>query len=238
MTFRFRRYTALVQTRARLNWRRPRIRVHHSKPKVGIRANKPDEMWHIDMTLIRLLDGTKACLHAVIDNYSRRILGWRIHDFFDPGNTIAVLRDAVHGREKQDDCPTVMTDSGVGNVNRSVDALIDSGFIKRVIAQTELNFSNSIIEAWWRALKHQWLFLNSLDSVAKVERLVKFCVEEHNVHLPHTAFSDRSPDQMYFGRGNEIPEELKKRRQQAQRERLERNRTLHCRIYEEGIEAA
>jgi hypothetical protein len=30
-------------------------------------------MWHIDTTVIRLLDGTRAYLHAVIDNFSRRI---------------------------------------------------------------------------------------------------------------------------------------------------------------------
>jgi transposase InsO family protein len=34
-------------------------------------------MWHIDTTVIRLLDGTRAYLHAVIDNFSRRILAWR-----------------------------------------------------------------------------------------------------------------------------------------------------------------
>jgi len=26
-------------------------------------------MWHIDTTVIRLLDGTRAYLHAVIDNF-------------------------------------------------------------------------------------------------------------------------------------------------------------------------
>jgi hypothetical protein len=31
-------------------------------------------MSHIDTTVIRLLDGTRAYLHAVIDNFSRRIL--------------------------------------------------------------------------------------------------------------------------------------------------------------------
>ncbi len=40
------------------HWRRPRTRVHPSKPKVGIRASKPNQFWHIDTTVIRLLDGT------------------------------------------------------------------------------------------------------------------------------------------------------------------------------------
>ena len=58
-------------------WRRPRLRVHPAKPKIGLRTTRADEMWHIDTTVIRLLDGTRAYLHAVIDNFSRRILAWR-----------------------------------------------------------------------------------------------------------------------------------------------------------------
>jgi len=56
------------------NWRRPRARIHSDKPTLGIRADKPDGMWHIDVTVIRLLDSTKAYLQVVIDNFSRRIL--------------------------------------------------------------------------------------------------------------------------------------------------------------------
>ena len=75
-------------------WRRPRLRVHPAKPKVGLRTTRPDETWHIDTTVIRLLDGTRVYLHAVIDNFSRRILAWRVVDTFSPGNTVAVLLDA------------------------------------------------------------------------------------------------------------------------------------------------
>jgi hypothetical protein len=62
----------------KFGWRRPRLRVHPAKPKVGLRTTRADEMWHIDTTVIRLLDGTRAYLHAVIDNFSRRILAWRV----------------------------------------------------------------------------------------------------------------------------------------------------------------
>ena len=55
-------------------WRRTRQRVHPAKPKVGIRAMKSNEIWHIDTSAVRLLDGSRAYLQAVIDNYSRRIL--------------------------------------------------------------------------------------------------------------------------------------------------------------------
>ena len=51
-----------------------------------------------------------------------------------------------------------------------VDELVESGLLRRLLAMTEILFSNSLIEAWWRVLKHQWLFLHQLDSVAKGER--------------------------------------------------------------------
>jgi hypothetical protein len=37
-------------------WRRPRFRAHPAKPKIGLRTTRADEMWHIDTTVIRLLD--------------------------------------------------------------------------------------------------------------------------------------------------------------------------------------
>ena len=43
-----------------------------------------------------------------------------------------------------------------------------SGLSSRWLAMTEISFSNSLIEAWWRALKHQWLYLNSLDTLSSL----------------------------------------------------------------------
>ena len=48
------------------NRRRPRLRVHPSKPKIGIRASTSNQIWHVDSTLIRLLDGTRVYCHAVM----------------------------------------------------------------------------------------------------------------------------------------------------------------------------
>jgi len=213
----------------RFGWRRPRLRVHPAKPKVGLRTTRPDEMWHIDTTVIRLLDGTRAYLHAVIDNFSRRILAWRVAETFAPVNSVAVLLDASRAATPSDTAPVVMADAGVENVNAQVDELIASGVLRRVLAFTELQFSNSMIEAWWRSLKHQWLFLHSLDSVTTVRRLVEFYVDEHNRVLPHSAFRGQTPDEMYFGTGDAVPADLTSGAATARRARAEANRSAACR---------
>jgi transposase InsO family protein len=209
-------------------WRRPRLRIHPAKPKVGLRMSGPDEMWHVDTTVIRLLDGTRAYLHAVIDNFSRRILAWRVSDTFAPGNTVAVLLEASRGATRAANAPAVLADAGVENVNAQVDALIESGVLRRLLAFTELKFSNSMIEAWWRSMKHQWLFLHSLDNVATIRRLVAFYVHEYNAVLPHSAFRGQTPDEMYSGTGDAVPADLTSRTTAARRARMEANRSASC----------
>jgi transposase InsO family protein len=88
-------------------WRRPRLRVHPAKPKIGFRTTRADEMWHIDTTVIRLLDGTRAYLHAVIDNFSRRILAWRVAETLAPVNSVAVLLEASRGATPSETMPVV-----------------------------------------------------------------------------------------------------------------------------------
>ena len=209
-------------------WRRPRLRVHPAKPKVGLRMTRPDEMSHIDTTVIRLLDGTRTYLHAVIDNFSRRVLAWRVAETFAPLNSVAVLLDATRGAVGSTAAPVVWADAGVENVNAAVDALIETSVLRRLLAFTELRFSNSMIEAWWRSLKHQWLYLHSLDSVATIRRLVTFYVHEHNHVLPHSAFRGQTPDEMYSGKGDAVPEQLDQARVAARARRLETNRALQC----------
>ncbi len=60
-----------------------------------MRASAPNKIWHVDTTLIRLLNGTRVYLHAVIDNFSRRILAWKLSSAFDPNTTAELLLSAA-----------------------------------------------------------------------------------------------------------------------------------------------
>ena len=180
-----------------------------------------------------LLDGSHAYLYAVIDNFSRLILGWRVSARFDPTNTLGILLDAGRRVDGADRPPTLLADSGVENRTKEIDELVDSGVLRRVLAQTEIACSNSMIESWWRTLKHQWLFLNQLESVDSLRRLAEFYVEEHNSRLPHSAFWGQTPDEMYFGRGEYVPRDLEARRKEARARRLAVNRARSSRVCEE-----
>jgi len=209
-------------------WRRPRRRVYPAKPKVGIRADAPNELWHIDVTIIRLLDGTKAYLHAVIDNFSRRILAWTLEERLGAGGTCRILLKAGRQLGTHPVETTVMTDSGTENVNANVDDLLDREGLSRVLAQVEVSFSNSMIEAFWRSLRHAWLYLHNLDNTATLRRLIAFYVRAHNATMPHAAFNGQTPDEMYFGNGDAVLIDLAAARVRARQERMKANRMAAC----------
>ena len=119
-------------------------------------------------------------------------------------------------------------DSGVENINAHVAALIEANTIQRVLAQVEIHFSNSMIESWWRQLKHQWLFLNTLDSIATVRKLVEFYVQPHNELVPHSAFKGQTPEEMYFATGADVPEKLQAAHLLAKQARREANLARSC----------
>jgi hypothetical protein len=97
-----------------------------------------------------------------------------------------------------------------------------------VLAQVEVSYSNSIIEARRRSLKHQWLDLHTLDTMAHLQALIAFFVEEHNAKMPHSAFAGQTPDEMYLGTAKNLPDQLVVARAKARERRLAVNRAVSC----------
>jgi len=122
----------------------------------------------------------------------------------------------------------VVADSGSENVNGAVDDALGAEELTRVLAQVEVTFSNSMIEAFWRSLKHSWLYLHSLDSFAALRRLVDFYVDQHNGVMPHAAFQGQTPNEVFFGIGDDVPKKLAAARKAARERRLKENRSAAC----------
>ena len=53
---------------------------------------------------------------------------------------------------------------------------------------------------------------------------------EHNMRLPHSAFRGQTPDEMYYGTGDRIPEELEAAKKSARQSRMKLNRATSCQM--------
>jgi len=76
-------------------WNRPLKRIHPPKPRIGIRASRPNQYWHIDVSILRLPNNEKVHIHAIIDNFSRKILSWRVFDHLSAEGTRQILIEAA-----------------------------------------------------------------------------------------------------------------------------------------------
>ncbi len=65
-------------------------------------------------------------------------------------------------------------------------------------------------------------------AVSRLEKLVMFYVDEHNTRLPHSAFRGQTPDEMYFGTGDRVPEKLDAAKKIARQSRMRLNRATSC----------
>jgi len=215
-----------------LDLKRQRSRVYQKDGKIGIRKNGPNELYHVDVTIIRLLNNTRIYIQLLLDNFSRYVIAWSVKSYQSGESTTALLREgALHSRELGVfwNCPEIYSDGGSENDNELVDRLISKGYLTRTIALSESTFSNSIPEALNRSLKHNCLFHHPLNTLADVKRLVAFYIDQHNNIMPHSAFNGATPLQMYTGTWTQKNEqELKQRFVDAKKERRQARFSLSC----------
>jgi hypothetical protein len=70
---------------------------------------------------------------------------------------------------------------------------------------------------------------NALDSSARWEKRARvLAAVVHNTKMPHPAFNGQTPDEMFFGTGAQVPEELALAKGHARAARMAANRTMSC----------
>jgi hypothetical protein len=125
--------------------------------------------------------------------------------------------------------PNVLCDSGIENLNSHVDALVEHDLIRRTVAQVDIAYSNSMIEAFFRRLKHAGLFTKALADLKTVRRLTEAYVKDHNELIPHSAHAGATPAEIFFGQFTDDNRTALRQADRAARDhRVMMNRSLAC----------
>ncbi len=211
--------------------RRAMQRLYPPKPKVGIRASEPNQIWHLDQTLLRLENGTRIYIQAVIDNFSRFVLAWQATKDYGGQRTRALLERAstVASEFFPSMIPCVFTDSGSENLNGEVNALIQGELLTRIVAQIDIEFSNSMIEAFFRTLKHRWLYLISLPSFETVLTALQTYMPDYTHRIPLNALHGGTPFEVYSGKWTTAAQNaLQTFQVEAKINRITANKSVSC----------
>jgi len=199
------------------------------KQKTGIRAAKPKEIIHADVCVYRPLDHTKCFIYFIVDNFSRMILGWKISIEYKSSIMLDNLRNVyvTYLLEKEDPVAVLMVDDGIENKGH-VSTAIENREIKlnKLIAQKDIHFSNSTIEAVNKIMKYNFLFRQDLYDFKHVQRFLETAVEDYN-NRPHSALFGLTPYEVFHGRA---PDKtlFKSQMEHAKIIRKAENRSLSC----------
>jgi len=149
-----------------------------------LRTSRPNELWCADVTIFKTADNTKHYLHFLMDHYSKKILGYRIERSSSAEAITSLLREATMKYEPNEIC--FLTDGGSENVNSNVSNFLTSQpfLTKHIIAQKDVVFSNSMIEALNKVIKQQFLYPLHILSRNNLEKILAEIVQIYNYDRP------------------------------------------------------
>ncbi|RYZ85973.1 MAG: transposase, partial [Proteobacteria bacterium] len=96
------------------DWQRPHRKWKAKRKERGVRATESNQIWHVDVTHIKLASGKTMYLQAVIDNFSRYIVAWKLSEKISSLKTVDLLKQARRNLQNRGDripCQ-IMTDGG------------------------------------------------------------------------------------------------------------------------------
>ncbi|MEN8249774.1 MAG: integrase core domain-containing protein [Bacteroidota bacterium] len=215
----------------KLGWDRPRS---PKKPKyeTGIRANRPHQIWHADITVVKCLNGMKYYVYLLMDNFSRFILNYQVSEKVSAEIRMSSIKQAYEQYIKgPGEDVRLIVDGGVENNNNTVDDYISSEevSVQKLIAGKDIKFSNSMVEAQNKIIKYHYLFKHDFKDIHELRKLLDWIIPDYQYERPHHSLKGLTPHEALSG----IPLPKKQWEEQireAKQVRLQENAKEQCEI--------
>lgn len=154
----------------------------------------PNQAWSIDITYIKMHHG-HMYLTAIIDWYSRLIVGWSLSDTLDKSAVLWAVREAVatHGS------PAILnSDQGCQFTSSEYKELLKELHIQQSMDGRSRWADNIMVERWFRSLKTEEIYINEYRSPKELRRAVGAYIEQYNTVRPHEALGNLTPEAVYL----------------------------------------
>jgi hypothetical protein len=213
-----------------LGLQRNRPRNRRKNNHSGIIATRPGQTLHMDVTIFKTLNNTKVYLYFLVDNFSRFILGWRASLQYSSAITFDLMKE-VYEKYRPSQLRLIVeliVDGGPENKGM-LDKYINQTkvHINKLIAQKDIVFSNSMVEAVNKQMKYAYLFTKELQDFKQTLGFLKdFAVDDYN-KKPHYALFGLTPVEVFYGK---LPDKqlLHKQIANARAQRLLKNSNFDC----------
>ena len=159
----------------------------------GLTINRPNQVWAIDITYIPMKHGFMY-LTAIIDVYSRYIVGWQISNTLDKETQTEVLDAAIERFGKPE---IINSDQGSQYTCAHWIEFLQSRGIRVSMDGKGRATDNAFIERWFRTLKQKHIYLHPVETVKELNSGVGIFVRKYN-STRHQSLDAKKPQELYL----------------------------------------
>jgi len=159
----------------------------------GLKIERPNQVWAIDITYIPMKNGFMY-LTAIIDLYSRYIVGWGISNTLEAEASLEVLKQAIRDHGKPE---IINSDQGSQFTCEAwVEYLKQEGITISMDGKGRAT-DNIFIERFWRTLKYDYVYLHPASDGLELYQGVKEYMHYYNHVQRHQGIGRKIPAELY-----------------------------------------
>jgi putative transposase len=199
-----------------------------AKKEYHTKTSRINEQWQTDATYIFIVDWGWWYLISVLDDFSRKILAWRLQrsmksEDFEEVVELAYKKAKIKPDDKNK--PRLVTDRGPALISEDFNEYLKEKGIHHILASPYHPQTNGKIERYHRSLKEK-LNQNVCDLPVKQKISIGQYISHHNKKRYHEALGNVTPDDVYYGRRDKILEARSKLKIETLKNRKIKNQEL------------
>lgn len=155
--------------------------------------DKPNQAWSIDITYIPIKRGF-LYLTAVIDWYSRCIVGWEVDDTLDTRMVISALKKAFKVAKPQ----ILNSDQGCQFTSQQYIDFVKENGIRQSMDGKSRWADNIMIERWFRSFKYEEAYLTEYANLKEAREAIGRYIYTYNFERCHQSIGNKRPAEVYY----------------------------------------
>lgn len=159
------------------------------------RVERPDQLWHLDMTSIWVAEHGWCYLMAAIDCCTREIVGWHLELRCRAVEAIGLIERAAAERGIESDMLTLGTDNGSAFTARATKKVLGVFGIAHRRGGYRDPESQAFIESWFGKLKERLIWRIEFETLDQAREEVSNYIDRYH-DRPHSGLDYRTPNEV------------------------------------------
>jgi len=159
----------------------------------GLKPTGLDQIWVADITYIRLAEGF-VYLAAILDAFSRKVIGWALADHLEASLAIEALDMALAARDPAPDSLIHHSDRGVQYASLAYLARLKERKVAVSMSRPANPYDNAKAESFMKTLKHEEVNAKTYVDLEDARRQIGAFIEDvYNAKRLHSSLGYKPP---------------------------------------------